>query len=134
MKRVVIAGSVSLQEKIQYWKKIWEDKGYTVTGYPLPISKENFLEEYPKVHSDFFKNIVEADVLFVMNEDKGGIVGYIGAESFAEMCFGVTQNLVYGKNIEVILFQMPEKGVQSYDEIALWLKLDWIKLYKENSI
>ena len=133
-KKVVIAGSASLQEKVQYWKKFWEDKRYCVTAYPAPISKENFLEEYPEVHADFFKNITEADILFVMNEDKNGIVGYLGAESFAEMCFGVAQNLVYNKNLEVMLLQMPDESIQSYEEIVLWLKLGWIKLYDKRNV
>ncbi len=126
----VIAGSASLQDKVQYWKKVWEDKGYLVASYPSPIPKEVFLEEYPKIHTEFFRNITEANILFVMNEDKNGITGYLGAESFAEMCFGVAQNLVHNKNLEVILLKMPEKSVQSYDEIILWLKLGWIRLYK----
>ena len=130
-KKVVIAGSASLQKKVQFWKKNWEDKGYSVIGYPSPIPKETFLEEYPQVYKDFFKNIIETDILFIMNEDKNNIKGYLGAESFAEMCFGVAQNLIHNKNIEVMLLQMPEKTVQSYDEIILWLELEWIKLYKE---
>lgn len=130
-KKVVIAGSASLQKKVQFWKKHWEDKGYSVTDYPSPIPKETFLEEYPQVHKDFFKNIIDADILFVMNEDKNNIKGYLGAESFAEMCFGVAQNLIHNKNIEVMLLQIPEDKVQSYDEIQLWLNLGWIKLYKE---
>ena len=64
-----------------------------------------------------------------MNEDKNGIKGYIGAESFAELCFGVVQNFIYNKNIEIIILQMPDEKVQSYQEIVLWLKLGWIKLY-----
>ena len=131
-KKVVIAGSASLQEKVLHWKELWETSGYCVTDYPCPISKENFLEEYPKVHTDFFKNINEADILFVMNEDKNGIAGYLGAESFAEMCFGVTQHLIHNKNLEVILLQMPSEDVQSYEETVLWLKLGWIKLYDKN--
>lgn len=54
MKKVVIVGSASLQDKIQYWKKFWEDKGFSVINYPISISKETFLEEYPKIHMDFF--------------------------------------------------------------------------------
>ncbi len=129
-KKVVIAGSASLQEKVQYWKKHWKDLGCEVIDYPSPIPKESFLEDYPKVHTDFFKNITKADTLFVMNEDKNDISGYLGAESFAEMCFGVAQNLLYNKNLEIILLQMPSKEVQSYEEIILWKKLGWINLYK----
>ena len=131
MKKVVIAGSASLQDKVQHWKKSWEEKGFLVLDYPSPIPKETFLKKYPKVHTDFFKNITETNVLFVMNEDKNDIVGYLGAESFSEMCFGVSQNLIYNKNIEVMILKIPDKKVQSYDEINLWLKLGWIKLYKE---
>lgn len=132
IKKIVIAGSASLQEKVSYWKKFWKERGYFVINYPSPISKDIFLEEYPKVHIEFFKNILKADILFVMNEDKNGVVGYLGSESFAEMCFGVAQNLIYNKNLEVILLKMPSEQVQSYEEIVLWLKLGWIKLYEEN--
>lgn len=89
------------------------------------------MEEYPEVHRRFFKDITETDILFVMNENKNNITGYLGAESFAEMCFGVSRNLLHNKNIEVILFQLPGDKVQSYNEINLWLKLHWIKLLKE---
>jgi hypothetical protein len=129
MKKVVIAGSSSLKEKSEYWKKFWENKGYWVTNYPLPIPDETFFEEYPNVHKEFFKNITETDILFIMNEDKNGITGYIGAESFAELCFGVSNNLLYGKKIEILLLKMPDSKVQSYDEIQLWLKLGWIKIF-----
>lgn len=131
MKKVVIAGSASLKDEAQHWKKFWEDKGYLVINYQKPISKEKFLEEYPLVYKAFFKNLTEADILFVMNEDKDGIAGYIGAQTFAEICFGVTQNVLYGKNIEVILLKMPDEKVQSYEEVKLWLELGWIKLLKQ---
>jgi len=99
-KKVVIAGSASLLERVVYWKNFWEDQGCCVTDYPAPINKENFLEEYPKVHKDFFQNITEADIVFVMNEDKNGITGYLGAESFAEMALSpkATENF-FDKNL-----------------------------------
>ena len=64
-------------------------------------------------------------------EDKNGKIGYIGAESFAELTFGLAQELVYGKNIELVILKMPSKEVQCYEEINLWLKFGWIKLYEE---
>lgn len=131
MKKVVIAGSASLQEKVQYWRNIWEIKGYDVVNYPAPIPQESFMGLYPIVHANFFRDMTEADILFVMNEDKNGITGYIWAETFAELTFGVAQNLIYGKRIEIVLLKMPEERVQSCQEIELWLKLGWIKLYSE---
>jgi len=129
MKKVVIVGSASLQEKILSWEKTWGDRGFIVVAYPQ-IPQDNFLKLYPDVYADFFRNITETDILFVMNEDKNGIEGYLGAESFAEMCFGVSQKLLYQKNIDIILLKMPSEQVQSYNEINLWLKLGWIKLYQ----
>ncbi len=131
MKKVVIAGSAKLQNDINYWKQKFSDNGYEVLDYPKEIEKEKFMELYPSVHKEFFKNITKTDILFIMNEDKNEIIGYIGAESFAELTFGLAQKLVYGKNIELVILKMPSKEVQCYEEIDLWIKLGWIKLYKE---
>ncbi|KKU75017.1 MAG: hypothetical protein UY00_C0053G0005 [Candidatus Wolfebacteria bacterium GW2011_GWA1_47_6] len=43
-KKVVIAGSASLPEKIDYWKRIWEDQGYLVTAYPRQLPVETFFD------------------------------------------------------------------------------------------
>lgn len=131
MKKIVITGSVSLQKKVAFWRKFWEEKNCTVIDYPSAISEKTFLKDYSDVFRKFFENIIHTDILFVMNENKN-LRGYIGAQSFAEICFAVAQNQVYNRGIEIILFQMPEKKVQSYEEVLLWLKLGWIKLFKED--
>lgn len=130
MKNIVIAGSASLQDEISFWKKHWENHNFCVLNYPCAIEKENFLNKYPTVHKKFFEDIKNTDILFVMNENKKGIKGYIGAETFAEICFAVAENLIYKKNIKILLLQTPDKTIQSYDEISLWLELGWIELYK----
>jgi hypothetical protein len=127
-KKLVIAGSASLQEKVNYWKSYWEERDFDVTNYPAPIPEETFLQEYPAVHKKFFQDLESANAVFVMNEDKKGIKGYIGAESFAELCFVISRNLLHNAQIELVLFQMPEEKVQSYEEIKLWLQLGWIRL------
>ncbi len=72
-------------------------------------------------------------MLFLMNEDKNGKLGYIGYESYAELLFGLSQKLTYKKDIELIILKKPSKDVGCYEEIDLWLKLGWIKLFeKEN--
>lgn len=131
MQKVVIAGSAKLQNDINCWKQKFSDNNYEVLDYPKEIKKEKFMELYPSVHKDFFENMTKTDILFIMNEDKNGKIGYIGAESFAELTFGLAQKLVYGKNIELVVLKMPSKEVQCYEEIDLWLKLGWIKLYEE---
>lgn len=128
---IVISGSASLSKEIEYWKNYWQEQGKIVLDYPVPIPPDSFLEEYPQVHQHFFQQITQTDLLFIMNENKKDITGYIGAETFAELAFGVAQKLIYKKNIEIILLQIPESRVQSYDEIQLWLQLGWIKLFKK---
>lgn len=132
MKKVIISGSAKLQDKINYWINYFKNKNYEVVDYPKPIDKNDFINLYPNIHKNFFENITNTDILFIMNEDKNNIEGYIGAETFAELTFGLAQNLVYGKNIELVLLQMPCTEVQCYDEIKLWLELGWIKLYENN--
>lgn len=132
MKKIVIAGSAKLQDKIDYWLTIFQEKNFKIIDYPKEIDKTNFIKSYPNIHKTFFENITKTDILFIMNEDKNGVEGYIGAETYAELAFGLAQNLVYNKNIDLIVLKMPSVNVQCYDEIRLWLELGWIKLYKED--
>lgn len=130
-KKVVIAGSAKLQESINNIKEYFNKINYEILNYPRVIEKEEFVHVYPQIFRDFFESITNADMLFIMNEDKNGIKGYIGAETFAELTFGLTQKLVYNKQIDLVIFKMPSKEVQCYEEINLWLQLGWINLYKE---
>jgi hypothetical protein len=126
---VVIAGSASLQDKIARWKNYWNSKkNHIVIDFPLAIKKENFIKIYPEIHKKFFKNILRADILFIANEDKNGIKGYVGAEVFAELAYGLMQNLISGQKLKIILAKMPSQKVQSFEEIVLWKKLGWIEV------
>lgn len=131
MKKIVISGSAKLKQEINKWINFFESKGYKVLDYPKKIDKTKFMEIYPNVHKEFFENIIKTDILFLMNENRDGKIGYIGAEAFAELTFGLAQKLIYNKDIELLLLQMPSKDVQCYEEIKLWLSLGWIKLYEE---
>ena len=76
--KVVIAGSAKLQNEIQEWVAYWNKKdGCSVLNYPKIIPQDNFDNLYPDVHKTFFKNIAEADVLFIANDKKNEINGYI---------------------------------------------------------
>jgi len=131
--KVVIVGSASLQDEMQKWVQYWNgQKDCLVLNYPKVIPQDNFEDLYPEVHKNFFKDINKADILFVANESKNGIDGYIGAETFAELSFGLAQRSINGKNIKLILAHMPAKEVACYDEIVLWLKLGWIDKVIEN--
>jgi len=131
-KQVVIAGSAKMQSAVETWKTYWEEKeGHVVSNFPKPIPRETFLSEYPQVHEDFFKDIEQADVLFIANEDKNETEGYIGAETFAEIVFGIAQNLLHEKQIDIILAKMPSKAVQSHEEITLWITLGWLRVLEK---
>lgn len=95
-------------------------------NYSKTISIDQFEELYSDVHKNFFKDINEADILFIVNEKKNSINSYVGAETFAELSFGLTKKLIEGKDIKLILAHMPVKEVACYDEIMLWNKLGWI--------
>ncbi len=131
MKKIVIAGSAKLQNEVNKWLEIFENKKYKILDYPRVIESTKFIELYPNVHIEFLENIIKTDMLFIMNEDKNGIVGYIGYEAYAELLFGLSQKLIYNKKIELVVFKMPSNKVGCYEEINLWLKLGWIKLYEE---
>ena len=85
-----------------------------------------------KVQQEISKNNLEkTDIFFLMNEDKNDIVGYIGYETYGELLLGLSQKVIYNKNIELVILKMPSTNVGCYEEIDLWLKLGWIKLYEE---
>lgn len=119
MKKVVITGSAKLQNEINKWIDIFRNNNFEVLDYPRDIEETKFMKEYPIRHKEFFESITKTDMLFIMNEDKNGINGHIGAESFAELAFGLSQNLLYNKNIELVILKMPSPEVQCYDEIRL---------------
>ncbi len=130
MKKVILSGSTKLQEKINDWVYYFKNKGYEIIDYPKLINQKNYMDELPVVYKDFYKNIEACDIFFLMNEDKNGIVGYIGSAGFSELVYAIMQNILHNKNIEIYILKEPAKSLNCYDEINLWLKLGWIKLYK----
>ncbi|OGY78644.1 MAG: hypothetical protein A3B74_04685 [Candidatus Kerfeldbacteria bacterium RIFCSPHIGHO2_02_FULL_42_14] len=125
--QVVISGSASLQEEIQKYIRYWNSqKDHTVLDYPKVIPRESFEASYVLAHKNFMNNITVTDILFIANAKKKGVNSYIGAETFAELAFGVTQKILYGKKLRIILAHYPSRSVACYDEIVLWLKLGWI--------
>lgn len=130
MQKLVIASSAKFQKEIEIWKKYFIDKGYDVINYPKKINQEN-VEEYEKAHTEFFKSLVQTDILFVLNEDKNGMEGYIGAETFAELSFAIIQNTINNDNKKIYLLKMPSKDVACYMEIKNFMNLGWIEVFEE---
>lgn len=128
MKKVVISGSSKLQEKLITWKKYFEQNGYEVIDYPKQVSKEILKDAY----KNFYESLEKTDVLFLMNEERKGIEGYIGPSSIAEVIYTIMLNQIHNKKIEIYILNMPSKEVICYDEIKLFLETGWIKIYEKN--
>lgn len=132
VKKIVISGSSKLQDKVNYWLEYFKNKDYEILDYPKPVEEENYITELPKIYKNFYTALENTDVYFLMNEEKHGIKGYIGASAIAELTYVVILNLIHNKNIEIYILNMPSEEVSSYDEVKFWLDMGWIKLYKEN--
>lgn len=133
--KIVIAGSAKLQNEIKKWIDYWTNNGNNIIlDFPREIPLDKFNDLYPEIHKQFFQNITNTDILFIANGIKNNINGYIGAETFAELSFGLAQKIVYNKDIKLILACMPDKKVACYEEIILWLELGWIDDILEKSI
>lgn len=154
MKKLVISGSSKLHERALYWRGYFEGRGYDVIDWPCPISTEEETLDEPqtepglslgrwlspsdsdyatrmtKIYKRFYKNLDQADTFFLMNEDKDGIEGYIGASAIAELTYVVTGNLNRGKKVEINILKLPAKSQNCYDEVKFWLDQDWIKIYQ----
>lgn len=129
MKKIVIASSARFQEEIEICKKYFANKGYNVINYPKKINPEN-TEEYRNIYQQFFESLVEADEVFILNEDKNGITGYIGAQAFAEMSFVIVQNIVYNANKKIYLLKMPSENIVCYQEVKRFIELGWVEIFK----
>ncbi len=129
--KIVISGSASLEKEMKYWLEYWKKEGLEVLDWSNPINDNAFMDEWPHVHKNFYINLTKTDTHFIANEDKNGEKGYIGPGVFAEIAFSVGLNLSQGKNIKVILNQLPSQTNKFYNDLKLWLDLGWIELYKK---
>lgn len=128
-RKLVIAASSKFQEQIKKWKEHFEKLGYEVINYPKKINQED-TEEYRKVYIEFFKSLDDTDNLFILNEEKNGIKGYIGAETFAELSYAMVQKVIHNRDKKVWILYNPSEEVKCYREIMNFMDLGWIELYK----
>ncbi len=130
MEKLVISGSSKLEDKVKYWINFFEDKGYEILDYPKLAALENYKRDLPNIYKSFYSNLEKTDIFFLMNEDKNGIKGYVGASAIAELTYAVILNLIHHKNIKIYILQEPDSNLGCYDEIKFWLDMNWISIYK----
>ena len=130
-KKLVLSGSSKLRDRMDFWKKHFEDKGYAVTAMPgIRSDTGDLAEQYKKLYVDFYAAIDECDVFFLANEDKNGTSGYIGANGTAELVRAVVLKLTEKKEKQIYIAQAPSRDVLAYDEVTSFLRADWIKVYE----
>jgi len=129
MKKVVICASAVFYREAQAWKAKLESMGYEVIRTIQSIS-ENDIDQYQKTHQEHYAKMAECDIVFVLNLEKKGISGYVGASVFAEIAFAIGLNLVLNKNIQIFYLNPFPDNLPYSDELAKWQKLGWIKQFQ----
>lgn len=81
MKKLVISGSAKFEKEIKKWVEYFKEHNYDVIKYPRKIDQSNELI-YKDVYINFYKALEEADYLFVLNEEKNSIKGYMLVHKF----------------------------------------------------
>lgn len=118
-----------MASEIEEWRGYWQSQSaIQILDYPLAISSEGFLQEYSQVFQKYFSHLDETDMLFVVNGEKNGVKGYIGAGMFSEIAY-VVSRIARGEKQEVILANSPASQLFCSDEIDLWIRLGWVRIF-----
>jgi non-canonical (house-cleaning) NTP pyrophosphatase len=116
--KITICGSIVHSEAMEQAAKVLEMEGYEME---TPHSREGEIDydsltdtERAKIKDSLIREhldkINESDAIFVFNEDKKGIEGYVGGSTLMEMAFA------YAQGIEIFLLKNPT-GVSYTEEI-----------------
>lgn len=128
--KIVISGSGSLQGKLEYWKRHFEAHDYEVIAIPKPWDNSNEHDKsLESLYVDFYNAIDECDTFFLMNEDKNGVTGYIGANGTAELIYATVRKLRGLKNIKIYIAKVPDAQVPISEEVESFLRLGWVEVY-----
>ena len=132
MKKIILAGSSKFIDKIEYYKKYFSNNGYTVLACPKKIDQTN-INIYDNTYKLFFKALNETDEIFVVNEEKNGIKGYVGAETFAELSFVLANNILKNEKRKIYLLNEPDEKNNCFYELNAFIKLGYIEIWNKNN-
>lgn len=128
MRKIIISGSAFFYKEALELKEKLERKDYYVIDYPKKINNNEI--EYKKAFETFYDNLNKTDDMILLNLDKNEIQGYIGYESFAELCYLVIKKIRQNNNYKIYIYKMPSKEVGCYEEIKHFIELGYIEIYK----
>ena len=130
----VISGSASLQGEMEKWRTYWEERKFDVLAWPIPIPAESFAKEWPEVHRKFYEALYQTDIVFVANEAKNGIAGYVGPNVFAEISFAVGLSLVRKKEIRILLLHVPLDPSPYGEALRSWMENGWVEIFQKDEL
>lgn len=130
-KKVTLCASMSFWDDINLWKQKLEKDNYAVIQYPKQFTGE-FLSNYKREFTEHYRKIAESDIVLVLNMQKKGIDGYIGAAVFAEIAFAVGLNRTShsAKEINVSCLNTFPDSLPYAEELQHWVNLGWLKFWK----
>jgi len=130
-KKVVICASAKFHKETKEWKNRLENLGYEVIK-TIGIIPQNNIEAYKEAHNRHYCKMNECDILFILNLEKNNIPNYIGSGVFAEIAFSIGLNVSQNKNIKIYCLNPLPKNLSHSEELLLWEKLNWIKVWNGN--
>lgn len=122
---------MSFWDDILYWNTELQKQGYSVVQYPKQISGE-FLPGYIVEFTTHFQQMEQSDIIFILNKEKNGIPGYIGAAVFAEIAFAVGLNRTSRQNnpLSIVLLTGISPELPHYEELQRWIDLGWVSFWQ----
>ncbi len=127
--KVVLSSSMSFFDKIKKWRDKLEQNNFKVIFYPEKIEGD-IAKGYRKEFKKCYSSIKETNKLVVLNFEKNGVPGYIGAGVFAEMAFA----LGIDRKVDVkYLNPISIEKLPYAEELKLWKKLEWISKFENMS-
>jgi len=129
--KITICSSAFFIKEVEKIKEKLEEKGYQVFIFPQKVElegeilevtqfyemrkKDCFNEAYwrlkNKLMEEHIRKIERSDAILVLNQDKDGISGYIGGNTFLEM------GLAYYLNKKIFLWKKPSEDLPFFEEI-----------------
>lgn len=132
MKKVTICASMSFWDDIVAWKERLGDEEYDVIQYPKQFTGE-FLPNYDREFTEHYQKMLVSDTVLVLNMEKNGVDGYIGAAVFAEIAFavGLNRSVRADNPIKVYCLKPFPDSLPYAEELQHWVNLGWLEFWQD---
>lgn len=129
MKNIVIIGNYNSDKDVSYWCNYFSKRGCKVLDYPKDPTKDSKLDPC----YNFFEYIKDTDILFILNNEKNGLDGYIDTTTFSKITYSIMKNLSdKKKRMSIYILKLPTSSLCYYNEILSFINNGQINLFREN--